>query len=627
MTTLVGHVAEAPGAARLSPALRGIAGIAVLLVMLQSTGGFTVELLGPDVLLAVAGFAVTHGVLVGVGLRWAALRRWYHEQVLLRSPLLLVVLAAVLAIAALVGQGVLVAREIVNVFAGLWPPVWSGLGPPVGPLGRVDPLGPLWLIGLLVLFALTWPVVLVAIRKVLPPTDGIAALTVLAPALLSCAAAFWLVGRMRWVAGADLAELALGAHVRLAEWLIGCAAAAAVVGMGAARSAAPSTQPRLIEVLLRSAWFAGTLAGLGAAGLIAMSAFATWRPEYWLGAGGPACAAGAAAAVLLAAHLPVADRPAGALGRGFPLELGRMAYPLLVLHSAVFWALQLAFPGARPFALLVVGGALAWLCGLLLHDGVVRRWQARGAAMTGGSGAVVLTTLIAGTAIALTAFAAPPARGPAVLVLGGSTAGELAAALDGAGGPYTVVDGSRPTCGLLATVPASGSPARTTALAQVPAAVAVCGDWPQSWPTLVEMVQPAAVVVELGADAAPRARPTDPGPCDPAFRAGYRSLVQRAVGIWTAGAPARPVLLATVRDDGTDSSARCLNALVAESAGSYRQVAQLDVNRQLCPDGTCRTHTLDGRPLFRPDGRLSPAGLDELGAWLDSTVTGSLGPR
>ncbi len=37
-----------------------LGGLAVLLVVLQGSGGFTVELLGADLLLAVAGFRVTH---------------------------------------------------------------------------------------------------------------------------------------------------------------------------------------------------------------------------------------------------------------------------------------------------------------------------------------------------------------------------------------------------------------------------------------------------------------------------------------------------------------------------------------------------------------------------------------
>ena len=64
---------------------------------------------------------------------------------------------------------------------------------------------------------------------------------------------------------------------------------------------------------------------------------------------------------------------AAALGRGFPVELGRVAYPLLTVHLFVYWLVQTAVPQARPFALLVVGGALTWLLALLVQDGLIRR--------------------------------------------------------------------------------------------------------------------------------------------------------------------------------------------------------------------------------------------------------------
>lgn len=608
------------------PVLSGFMGLAVLVVMLQSSGGFTVELLGPDLLITATGFAVTHSVLTGVSTaRRSALWGWYREQLTLRAPLLIMTLGTVLAVASVGGRGAEVARTSANALAGLWPPSWTEPGP-AGPIGRVDPLGPLWLIGLLVLFGLVWPSVLFALRRRLEAA-------LLAPVVLGCAAAAWLIGPLRAASGADLAELALGGHVRLVEWLFGSAAGVAVVAMQASSSAESPTASWLVGHRSRPTAWAPALALLGVAILIPAAAVATWYPTEWLRAGGPGAAAFGTAAVLFALHGPGLGRAAAALGHGLPVELGRMAYPLLLLHSPLFWLIQIAVPAARPFALLVVGGALSWVLGLLLQDGLVRRWRARRTGIPRGIGVMVLAVLVAGVTIGLsgsisraTVPGADPGP-PVVLVLGGTTAGELAAALARSGTRFTVVDASRPGCGLLAEAPATGPQARTTAAAQAPTAATNCGDWPQAWRDRIAAVRPAVVVVDLSADAAARTSSAAPVACESTFRLRYRELMGQAVGVWTAGAPGRPVLLTTARDNGMDGSVRCLNALVGESAGTYRELSRLDVDEQLCPNGTCRTHTLDGEPLL--DGtRLTGAGLAELGIWLDLSIAGraDIGP-
>ncbi len=617
-----------------SPTLTGLTGLAVLTVVLQSSGGFTVELLGPDLLLVVAGFALTSAVLTGAaGTDRAALYAWCREQAALRAPLLVMAVAAVIVVGALVGQGDEIAHAATDSFIGLFAVGWAQLAPPSGPLGRVDPLGPLWLISLLALFGLSWPILLDALCVRLRVADGLHVLTVLAPALLVCAAGAWLVGPVRAATGAGLAELAVGSHVRLTEWLAGATAAAAAVGLQSYRATSTPAASRIVANLLRSTRWAPLLAALGGTVLATMAALAAWQPTPWLRHGGPGVAAFGVAAVLLALHAPGMDRPARALGHGLPRELGRMAYPLLVLHAPLFWLVQLAVPGARPFALLVVGGALSWLLGLLIQDGLVRRWHVRGTVAPRALIVGALAVLLAALTVAVTAppsrpVGAGPLRQPVVLVLGGSTAGELAAALDRSGSRFAVADGSRPGCGLLPASPSSWLQARTTAQAQAPATAPSCGDWPQVWRARIAAVQPDAVVVDLSADATPRGGASPPtAPCAPAFRGMYRTLVEQAVGIWTDGGTTRPVLLTTARDDGTSAPVRCLNALVGESAGSYRELTQLDVGAQLCPDGICRTHTLDGEPLFNNGIFLSQAGLVELGTWLDESIAEQVNVR
>jgi hypothetical protein len=279
--------------------------------------------------------------------------------------------------------------------------------------------------------------------------------------------------------------------------------------------------------------------------------------------------------------------------------LGRMAFPLLVLHYPVFWAMQLVVPTVRPFALFLVGGLLAWLLGVLLQDGIVKRLHARyqqlrtivPAVLLVGA-AIVASTLAGAQVAAAGQRLGAAAPHPTVLVLGDSTAGDLAVAL--ANSRYTVVDGSQPGCGLLATPSGLVLAAQTTALAQAPATARDCSQWPTRWRDQVAAVAPSAVVVSLDIDGTPR--PAAPSPCDPAFRALYRPLIAKAVDLWSAGDPRRPVLLAMPPHLAMSGTARCFEALLAESAGSYGAVVPLD------PQGSIAaavTAALDGAPPER----------------------------
>lgn len=562
----------------MSPALTGFAGLAVLLVMLQSSGGFAVELLGPDLLLAGAGFAVTHSLLHGVA--GPSPLAWYRDQLTLRVPLLVLVALAMLAVAPLAGPFPPAGQTAGDAVAGLLPGGTWDVAPGTERPDRVDPLGPLWLIGLLVQFCLLWPVLLAGLHRLLSVNDSRGTPLRLAQVLVAAACAAWLVGPLRALAGAGAAELALGSHVRAAEWLIG-AAAAAVVAATQGRGAAG-----------RDPWVPTPaesvgLAAVGTVLLAAMAVLASVDPGSWMRYGGPGAAAFGAAVLLLAAHLPRDGPLARTLGQGFPVELGRMAYPLLLLHSPVFWAVQLAVPAARPVALLVVGGALTWLLGLLLQDGVVRRLRARPSRPRRVVIAIVMAGAAVGVIVAVGGQAAAAAQdrstAPVVLVLGGSEAADLAGALHALpGSPFTVVDGARPGCGLLPTPSLAGSStARTPALAQAPPTASDCQEWLRGWRPRIAALRPDAVVVDLGADAALRAgADADPSPCDPQFRARYRTLFADAVRLWTEGATDRPVLLTNHRQptaEAGDGARRCFSALMTESAGTYRAVVPLDV--------------------------------------------------
>ncbi|MGE3284777.1 MAG: acyltransferase family protein [Pseudonocardia sp.] len=547
-----------------------IGGLAVLLVILQSTGAIPAQLLGPDVLLAAAGFLTTTTLLATAGPDGRlGLAGWYRHQFRWHAPLLVATALLVVAVvavadtprrAAAAGAAALAwASGTGNWWAlALASPQWEPLlrrvpGATdwfVEQQARVDPLGVAWLVGLLVQLVVVWPLVLAPLRRATGahrvPSRLVAALLV----LFALAVAG---GALRALAGADTTELAFGTHVRFAEWVAGAAAAAWAAQHPPDRAAHRT---------------GAVLTGVALALLVAGSVAATLRPEDWILLGGPVYAAVATALLLVAVHADPGRGLARVLSRGLPLELGRAAYPLLLLHLPLFWLVQLLVPGARPFALLVVGGALAWLAGLVAQDGVVRRLAERRAVLP------VAVALLAGGLVVGAATAARPARtpagsGPVVLVLGGSRASDVAVTLAATGG-FTVLDAARPGCGILAPAP-TRLPIPTGTRGQLPYA-------PASACPAAAVAAADAVVVDLAADA--RARVGAPDTCDPAFRDPYRSSLAAATAAWTAGDPARPVL---VVDGLPGTRGRCLDGLLAEAVADRSALVPLLVSPLLCP--------------------------------------------
>jgi hypothetical protein len=218
---------------------------------------------------------------------------------------------------------------------------------------------------------------------------------------------------------------------------------------------------------------------------------------------------------------------------------------------------------------------------------------------------------------------------PVVLVLGGSTGGDMAAALAAADGPYAVRDATRPGCGLLPSgLPQPARP-RVSAEAQLPGPQELpCGGWQERWAGEISRLRPVAVVLDLGADAAPTRVPdTAPTPCDPAFRGHYRLLVAEAVAVLGGGRGGPPVLLANAWAGvgETGAAARCFTALAAEAVATYPTLVPLDFEALLCPGGVCRTATEFGRPSYDV-AHLSTVERGELGPWLAAAVTAELEP-
>ena len=310
-----------------------------------------------------------------------------------------------------------------------------------------------------------------------------------------------------------------------------------------------------------SRWEAPAVVAVGAFVLIGMAALATWYPMAWLRLGGPGGAAFGAAVVLVALHLPAGERCAGALSRGFPAEIGRMAYPLLVLHSATFWLVQSAVVSARPFALLVIGGALAWLGGLLVQDGLVRRLRTRyrrrrriGAALF--TSAMLAVVALGGERIADASQETHDAADNGVALVLGASSGRRAEVGDRAR-RRALRDRGRESPGLR---PSSEDGRERCSRRRADHGLGAGSyDDDGGLRGLDELVAPPwsarrnpdMIVVDLAADAA--AQTEVPSPCDVEFRDSYRALFARAVQTWTQDAPNRRVLLAVVPSDGAGS--------------------------------------------------------------------------
>jgi hypothetical protein len=178
-----------------------------------------------------------------------------------------------------------------------------------------------------------------------------------------------------------------------------------------------------------------------------------------------------------------------------------------------------------------------------------------------------------------------------------------------------VVDESLPGCGLLpaTALAAPVAAARTSTRAQLATRPApLCGDWVPRWTSEITTSAPDAIVVDLSVDAA------DPAACDAGFRAGYRSLLDKATAVWTGGAPDRPVLVADA-PTGTRSG-RCLDALLAEAVAARGALVPLDVQALLCPAGAV---VCDGSGVAPIDDE----GRAALGRAVGGAVAAELGPE
>jgi peptidoglycan/LPS O-acetylase OafA/YrhL len=614
-----------PGRVPAAPAaVLGLAGLGTVLILLYDTGAFRPGLIGVELLLLVSGFLVTQAVLpVGLaGRGLVGVLRLERQRLKYLAVVLTVTLALTAALIYLVAgldearrssaQTVPAVLQVAN-----WRPLWDGNVAwdrlAWDGSGRFEPLGHLWLASLLEQSVLAWSLALVLLCWI--ARRSLTAVTVLVWAAFAAAAAFAPLA----YDGTNGARIYLGTDSHAVAFVAGAAAQCTLRLLQERSSAGKRRRRRESRGLPAgsvTALAAGALTLLAGAGLVAAS-----RPEAWLRAGGLGLT-GLAAAVLALTLCQQQGHLARLFSWGPLTELGRLAYPMYLLHLPIYWLLATTKPEMASYGLLLLGGGLVWLAALIVHYAIGERlrvptWRARLALpITAACGAVVLVSVLLPAAVEKRMN---PGGGPVALTLGDSLAGDLAAALAGHGsGRLGVVDGAGPDCGVM--------PAELvrTSSGQVHAVARRCADWASSWRTSIARAHPSVILVHLGADA--QQRWLDGrwlSPCDLSYRQRYTRQLEAAARVWAEEAPRARVLLLNERSAtaaADEAATRCYNAIVRRVAVAEPQVALLDLDGFLCPDRRCGSATPDGRPLYSGRVHLSRPGMGYVAGWLERSI-------
>jgi peptidoglycan/LPS O-acetylase OafA/YrhL len=602
----------------------GLAGLATVLILLYDTGAFRPGLIGVELLLLVTGFLVTQLVLplalAGRGL--AGVVRLQRQRLKYLLVLLTVTLAITAALIYLVAgldearrssaEAVPALLQVANWhLAGDGNVAWGELA--LDASGRFDPLGHLWLASLLEQSVLVWSLALVILCWI--ARRSLIAVTILVWAAFAAGAA---VAPLAYD-GTNGARIYLGTDSHAVTFLAGAAAACTLRLLQERSSPRERRRRRASSSALYGLLTA--LAGMALALLAGAALIAASRPETWLGSGGLGLT-GLAAAVLALALCQEKGRLAQVFSWGPLTELGRLAYPLYLLHLPIYWLLATTKPEIARYGLLLVGGGLAWLVALIVHYAIgerlrVRVWRARlGVPISAACAVVVLVSVLLPVAVEKRMN---PGGRPVALTLGDSLAGDLAAALAGHGsGRLGVVDGAEPDCGVM--------PAKLVRSTdgQVRAVPPGCAHWASSWRTSIARARPSVIIVHLGADA--EQRWLDGrwlSPCDLSYRQRYTRQLEAAARVWVEEAPRARVLLLnerTVTGAADEAATRCYNAIVRRVAVAEPQVALLDLDGFLCPDRQCGSAIPGGRPLYSGRVHLSRPGMGYVADWLERSI-------
>lgn len=626
-------------------AVHGLLGLAVVAAVVALSGVLkprtagAVSWVAVDTIFTVAAFCLTAAltrVLRRDGVR--ALPAYYVRRFKQTLPWLATVLLAVVACAYKLSP-LPEAREIRRaVFAGLlqvgnWEPLArssEGAAIGVGP-DASGPLASVWVLSVLGQFFLVWPLVLAALflaagRRAVPVAvlcfGGFAASALLAAKL--------------WEAD-DPAWTALGTQTRLVDLFAG--ATAALIAHAVAERAVPETEGGEAPRTGRRGVFAAlsVLAVVaGAAALVAAGRYAYRHPDGVL-FDGRDVTVGAVVACAAAVTALALARATGWLARAFGNqageEIGRMAYPVLLLFPPVAWLLRHGWADISDASVLGIGAGVTWLLALIVHytgfRAGRRRWR-------GWPQRLVVLALVA--AVGAGAYRLPtqienelrPGGRPLVIGLGDGLAGDLAAGLGDGGERYAGVSGvgaGRADCGILA-VPRIRD--RTATEREAPS----CGDWAEEWARKLRETEPDAVILHLGRDAAqPLLQGTWRTACSPEYRALYLELLDQALRVIEANTDHAAVVVLNERLDNSSADpidTACYNQRVKEFADTHQgRVLPADFDAYLCANGACRIGVPGGQAFYTAldSHRLTRQGREFAAPWVEDQVAKAVAAR
>jgi peptidoglycan/LPS O-acetylase OafA/YrhL/lysophospholipase L1-like esterase len=624
-------------------------------------GGF----IGVDVFFVLSGFLITSLLLdeFGRSPRIHLAEFWTHRARRLLPALVVMVLAVGLGRELFPPDAVAGLRDEA-IAAFLWVANWSFVAQKTDYFeqgGTPSPLQHTWSLGVEEQYYLVWPLLIAvaallaarARRRCPPVRPRTVAWTVFvlaaAGAVVSAIAAIVLASHD------SLNRVYFGTDTRAQALLMGSAASALLVRDWSALLAG--------RCPIRSQWgrsSARTLPVVGLAGLVAAAHYTNGSVGEF-GHGLLIAAAAAALAVVvpvaLDQHSPVARMLAGR-----PLVwLGAISYGVYLWHWPVFLALNGQRTGWTGFPLLVVRCittfALATASWWLIEQ-PIRRWRPVRVELLPLAGATVATAVAVTVLVvpvgtrpgAAVASSLPPdvspavaARPPAVAtgprsviaqrdptrprtisVFGDSIAWTLMHYLPATPG-FDFIDHTMMGCGIV-----RGGPYRY--FGQVHDQGPDCDAWPSTWSAQLAQDRPDVALLMVGRwetmDRVNDGHWTQLG--DPSFDAYLTGELQRAIDVLDATGgrlvvATEPYNRRGEKPDGSlypeDQPERVSrwNALLRRVIGQHPNVAVLDLNKKLCPDGLY-TANVDGVRV-RSDGvHFTPEGVGWLTPWLEESL-------
>jgi peptidoglycan/LPS O-acetylase OafA/YrhL len=647
------------------PALDGLRAVAVALVLADHGGipGMSGGFLGVDVFFVLSGFLITSLLLDELGRtgRINLTGFWIRRGRRLLPALVLMVLAVGAARELLPAQALTGLRDDA-IAAFLWVANWRFVAQKTDYFTQGAPPSPLqhaWSLGVEEQYYFVWPVLLIVVtlllaarakRYFMRTTVGEVRFAIFVIATLGALASA--AAAIVFVSDATRDRIYFGTDTRAQALLVGSAAAALLV----------RDWPSLNRgwCMIRSRWgrrVARVLPVVGVAGLAAAAHYAAgsvgdFRHGLLIGV--------AIAAVFVVA--PVALEQRGLIARILaapPLVwLGTISYGVYLWHWPIFLALNgertgwAGFPlfAARCGLTLAVAAASWWLI-----EQPVRRWRPARvallplvAATVASAAAVTLLVIPVGTGTGLREAGLPPGVSAVAAVSPATPGGSRPVGPRNPNRPFTVsVFGDSigwtwmhylpPTPGfafldhtVIGCSLVRGTPYRY--IGQTLDQRSECDTWPGRWSTQISQDQPDVALLVIGrwetVDRVNEGQWTHIG--DPTFDAYLNGELERALNIVSASGIR--VVVATVpysrggeKPDGRlypeDQPDRVnqWNTMLRKTVAQHPNVAILDLNKKLCPDGVY-TAKVDGIKV-RSDGvHLTPEGVKWLTPWLQESL-------